>query len=757
MAKSKKSVMWQKTLAITFIVVVLGFGFAIAYLVRWQIIDGEDLKSAALDQSLVSTTLSATRGTIYDATGTKILAQTASVWTVVLEPNYVESEEDKVKISNGLSEILGIDYDTIYKKLEQNSYYTYLKRKVETSVKDQILAFKDENNIGSGIRLIEDYKRYYPYGTTASVVLGFTGTDNTGLAGLELEYEKELSGTAGRMVSAKNALGTDMPFQYEQLISAEDGYSLVLTIDETVQSIVEKYLDEGCEKYSVKNGAAAVMMNVNTGAIVALAVSGDFDPNDPFTLSDSSVQAEIDKLPEDEQDAAYSNALQKQWRNKAVSDTYVPGSVFKMVTASMALDSGAITKDTTFNCDGSYVPYPGVDPINCWVSPSAHGSETVREGICNSCNPFFMQAGKAMGSSLFYKYFKAFGLTETTGIDLPGESSGISYDEDHLLPVELATESFGQNFTITPIQMITAASAVANGGYIVQPHVVDKIIDSDGNIVESKSTEYKRQVISSDVSALVTNILEQNVSSPTATGRNGYVSGYSVCGKTGTSEKVAEWRAELASGNENALMQYIASFCGYAPADNPEYALLVFLDEPDRDTASGGGMAAPLFSKIMGEVLPYLGIEKQATDEGFDETQTTAPSLVGKTISEAKALLEENGFEFDVYNSDAQDDDAVVMQIPAANSPMPIGGKVVLYTSEDVAEKSLCTVPDFQGKSQEDCNYLATQAGIQMVMTGTSSTGNLVAQSQDIAAGEKVKPGTVVTITFIDSGASERT
>lgn len=743
--KSKKSVMWQKALGVTFVVVVIGFLYAIGYLFRWQVVMGEELRTKAIDQSLMSTTLSAMRGTIYDSTG-KVMAQSASVWTVALEPNYIEEEGDREKIAKGLSEILELDYNTVLEKTKENSAFTYLKRKVETEVKDEILAYLEENDISRGVRLIEDYKRYYPYGSTGSVVLGFTGTDNNGLAGIELEYDKELSGTQGRMVSAKNAIGTDMPFQYEQLIPAENGYDLVLTIDETVQSIVEKHLNEGADKHEVKNGATAIVMDVKTGAILALAVSDGYDSNDPFTIADPEVQKEIDALPEEEQDEAYSEALEKQWRNKAVSDTYVPGSVFKMVTGSAALDSGVITESTTYNCTGSYEAYPGTEPIDCWVHPNAHGTQTVREGICNSCNPFFMQVGQAMGGHTFFSYFNAFGFTTRTGIDLPGESASVFHSEEMLesSPVDLAVVSFGQNFTITPIQMITAAAAVANGGYIVQPHVVDRVLDSEGNIVSTANTAYKRQVISEEVSKEMTSILEENAF--TGSGHNGYVAGYRVCGKTGTSEKTAEHAAD-----PSKPMEYIASFCGFAPADDPQYALLVFYDEPNRELASGGGMAAPTFADIMKEILPYLGVEKQ----GGEENITYAPNVIGKSLSEAKSLIEEQNLSCEVYNKTTDEDTAVVMQIPSAGSEMPVDGKVVLYTTDSVEDKDLCTVPDFTGKSLAECNYEAASIGIQIVASGAANSENLQAQNQDIVAGEKVKPGTVVTVTFVDMSGQE--
>ncbi len=750
--KSKKSRLAARTYLVTFVVVVVGFLWAVGYLFRWQILRGEELKTAAMDQQLYTTTLAASRGTIYDATGTKVLAQTASVWTVVLEPNYID-DEDIPKIATGLSEILEMDYDEVMDKASQNSYFTYLKRKVETEIKDKIVLYLEENDIDRGVRFVEDYKRYYPYGTTASTVLGFTGTDNTGLAGLELYYEEELSGTAGRMVSAKNALGTDMPFQYEQLVAAEDGYDLVLTIDETVQSIMEKHLDAGCEAYDVKNGAVAILMEVDTGAIIGLAVSGDFDPNDPFTVIDKNRLTEIEALPEEEQDDAYNLAMQKQWRNKAVSDTYTPGSVFKMITASMALDSGAIAEGTNFTCTGSYVPLgaDATDEIGCWINPASHGTIDIHGGICGSCNPFFMQVAETMGRDLFYKYFQAFGLTTYTGIDLPGEAMGINYTPENMGPVELATESFGQGLTVTPIQLVTACAAVVNGGYVVQPHVVDRILDSEGNIVSSASTEPKRQAVSEDVSELVTSILGENVVS--GGGKNAYVAGYSTGGKTGTSEKIAEWREELANGNEGALVEYIASFCGIAPADDPKYILLVYFDEPNRDTASGGGQAAPVFANIMAEVLPYLGVEKDMPVQS--ENSVVAPDVVGKTAAEAKTVINEAGLYWDCLG-ELNDSDIIEMQVPPAGTALPEDGGVYIYTTTAVGEEALCEVPDFANWSLADCNYLANIAGVQILITGPSLEGDLKAQSQDISPGSLVKPGTVITVNFVDSGAAER-
>ncbi len=802
MASSNMSKMWRKTIVITSVLIFFGFGVVVANLIHWQLVRGEELHASAVDQSLQSTELTPLRGTIYDATG-KVLAQSASVWTVALEPNYIDQEEgDDVKIATCLSEVLGLDYEDVLEKTHQNSYFVYVKRKIETELRDEINAKIEEMEIGRGILLQEDYKRYYPYGSTASTVLGFTGTDNQGLAGLEIQYDEELTGTAGRLVSAKNAIGIDMPFQYDQYIEKNDGYNLILTIDETVQSIVEKHLAEGLEMWGALEGGTAVVMDVNTGAIIALSTKGDYNPNDPFTISEEAEAAipEIveegveDALEKEEQeintlqlavdtaeteeelaeakealesydrmtsediaelrvtleDEAYAAAQNKQWRNKAVSDTYYPGSVFKMITGSMALEENVATEETTYTCTGQWDFGGGIDPISCW-NHNGHGLETFVDGICNSCNPYMIWLGQKLGRQTFFDYFEAFGFTKTTGIDLPGEASSLYYDVDGLNVVELATESFGQNFSITPIQMITAMCAVANGGYLVQPHVVDRIVDSDGNVVETTDTSYKRQVISEDVSERMTQILLRNATSES--GKNGYVPGYRIAGKTGTSEKVALYWQEKAEGIDRG-MQYIVSYGGYAPADDPQYALLVFYDEPQIGGASGGSQAGPIFAAIMEEILPYLGVDPQYTEEEYENLADEAPNVIGMTIGEAKQQLEEQGYGYTVvdYTGENEDEQTVYTQVPSPGASIPQGGTVALYVAEP-EEESYVEVPNFVGCSLDDCNYLANISGVQIVISGSGSSG--YAQGQDIAAGTRVKRGSVIKVSFVSSGGVE--
>ncbi len=750
MAKGTTEKIKKKALGLMYALLIVGFGAAAISLVHWQLIEGEELKSAALEQSLRSTGLPAMRGTIYDATGTKVLAQSASVWTVVLEPHYLADNDNLRRIvANGLSEILELDAMELYERTGvAGSYYDVVERKVETDVRDRIVKFMEDNKISDGIRLIPDYKRYYPYGTVASNILGFTGDDNSGLVGLELYYEEELSGSAGRLVAAKNAFGTDMPFEYEQIVEAQDGYDLVLTIDETVQSVLEKYLAEGIEKFKIQNGAVAVMMDVDTGGILGLATHPNFDPNDPFTILDQNLLKEIETLPEgEERQEARREALNTQWRNKGVSDLYYPGSVYKMCTGSMGIEEGIITEDTTYTCKG-YEKFEGLkDPIHCW-NHSGHGTTTFREGLCNSCNPWFMHIGAELGPDVFCRYRQAFGFEDKTGIDLPGEAGSILHSREEMGKVELVVESFGQNFSITPIQMITASAAVANGGYLVRPHIVDRIVDGDGNIVKSADKSYRHQVISESTSATLSDILRQNVASGTA--RGGYVSGYRVCGKTGTSEKVDKHNQDLLK-DPTARMTYIASYCGFAPAEDPKYALLVFFDEPD-DLNNGGytagnAIAGPIFSAIMQELLPYLGVEVMYSEDEYNEQRdTVAPSVAGKTLSEALEELEEAGLEYDIIGGE-DPDQRITEQIPERGTSVPQNGKVVLYTSGYDVNSTLTEVPDFFEMDLANAVFQAAISDLQVTING-SRDDDAVVMLQGIEPGVKVKKGTVVTLTF---------
>ena len=742
MAKGKTQSFKSRSAILLALILVLGFGAA-ALRIGWlQTFQAEELRKKAVAQQLTDTTLSAKRGSIYDR-NMEPLAESATVWRVVLAPVYLKTDEDRRIVAKGLAEILEMDEEKIFEKSQQDSYYVELKRQIETDVRDKILAFcetlQEEHGInGNAVYLLDDYKRYYHKNELASAVIGFTGSDDQGLSGIEYQYDDLLTGTPGRLVTATNSVGTEMPFKYSQNIDAVDGSSLVLTIDSHIQAIVEKYLKEGIEENKVYNRAVGIVMDVNNGEVLAMASVGGFDLNDPFTLPEE-IMTEIAKLPEEERGQAESNELSKMWRNKAVSDTYYPGSVFKMFTAAMAVEEGLVTDNSSFYCPGYYV-VDGVS-MGCHLT-SGHGTQNFRESIKNSCNPAFMQIGELVGKEKFYKYYQAFGFSEKTGIDLPGEADDIFFSEDgSMLNVNLATASFGQNFAITPIQMATAVCAIANGGYIVQPHVVSQVLDSDGNIVSTVSTDVKRQAVSSETAAHIANILEENAVS--GSGKNGYVAGYRVAGKTGTSEK----KVDL---NDDGNQDYIASFCGFAPAEDAEVVCLVFFDTPTGAAYYGSQVAAPVFAKIMSEVLPYLEVPTQYTDEEIENLDVTVGSYVGMNVDEAISAAEGEGFTVTVKG----EGEKVLAQVPRASMNIPKGGNVVLYLDEASAKEQV-EVPDLRGYNVSSVNYLASIAGINVSITGAVNSALSMSSSQSIAPGTMVSPGTVVTVNFTTGGVND--
>ena len=733
MSKGTTVRMWRRALIVLTVLVVVGFSVIIIRLINLQLVNGEMLTQMATDQQLKDTKISAQRGTIYDC-NKRPLAQSATVWTVVLEPAYLKDDEKRNLVADKLSEILELDRNDIFEKSKKKSFYTVLKRKINTDIKDKIVEFQKEYKIKSGIRLIEDYKRYYPYGESASAVIGFFGADNQGLAGIQSYYNEYLTGEAGRLVIAKNAIGTDMPFDDERLIPAQNGYNLVLEIDEVIQHFLEKNLEEGIKNYDVKNRAVAIAMDVNTGAILGMAVKGGFDLNSPFEIKDEATKASIDALPEEERSKARSEALEKIWRNKAISDTYMPGSVFKMVTASMGFEENLIDEKTNFNCGGSIIPFQGARPIKCRKS-GGHGSQDFLQALCNSCNPAFVTLGQMIGPEKFYKYYTGFGFTEKTGIDLPGEANGIFFSKDgSMAPMDLAVASFGQNFSITPIQMITAAAVVANGGNLVKPHIVKQVVDTQGNIIKSSEKIIKRRVISEDTSRRIAAMLQINATSGTA--KSGYVAGYRVAGKTGTSQKIGQ------SGPDG--MDYIASYCGFAPADNPQVALLVFYDTPKGTSYYGGVVAGPTFCKTMQDILPYLGIERKYTDEELANLDISTPFLVGSKISEAKEKAQSLGFSPVVYG----EGETVVSQIPEVSTKMQKGGTIILYTEQNSNRKKVI-VPNLIGMGLASANKAALDVGLNVDIKGASADSEITCVNQSIPAGTSVEQGTVIKIEFI--------
>ena len=738
-AKGPNQRLRQRTAVLIILILVVGFGAAIARLGYLTIVQGSSLQEDAVGQQLKDTTIPAKRGTIYDANG-KVLAESASVWQVVMAPIYFKNDEQRKAAAEGLSEILELDYDNVYEKTTQESYYVVVKRKIEVEARDKVLELIDklskDYDCGNVIQLLDDYKRYYPQNDLASCVIGFTGSDEQGLEGVEYQYDSYLSGTPGRIVTAKNARGTDMPFQYEQNVAAEDGNNIYLTIDETVQSICEKYMKQGIADNNVLNRGVCIAMDVNTGAIIAMVTVDGYDLNDPYTLP-KETQKKINAMAKDKQAQAESEALAAMWRNKAITDTYMPGSVFKMCTASMALEEGKVNDSTTFVCNGSMVVSDKT--IHCHAL-GGHGTQNFVQAVCNSCNPAFIQIGQLLGMNKYCQYYQGFGFSEKTGIDLPGEADDNFWKEGTMTDVDLAVASFGQNFSITPIQMITACSAVANGGYVLQPYVVSKITDSNGNVIKNVEKKVKRQVISKETSDKMNEILGYNTSTAGATA--GYVAGYKVAGKTGTSEKIGS------KVESHFSEDYIASLCGYAPADDPQIAMLVFFDTPSGDAYYGSQVASPVFINIMSEVLPYLEIKTEYTDSELEYVDVSAGDYTGMTVSEAEAAAQNDGFTTTVKG----EGDKVIAQIPPVSSKIQTGGNVVLYT-DDTSRGETVIVPNLVGYSASEVNNVASAYGLNASFSGASDTG-VVSVTQDIAEGTSVSPGTVITVTFSSSSTT---
>ena len=718
------------------LILILGFGSIVCRLFYLQLVQGEELSEKAVDQQLSDTSVSAKRGSIYDRNG-NTLASSASVWKVILAPAYFENDKQRKYVSKELAEILGLREDDVYELASNsNSYYQTVKRRIESDERDKILSFIDKlsdqyERLTNVIVLEEDFKRYYPYNDFAAAVIGFTGSDGQGLSGLEYEYDSYLTGTPGRIITENNGWGTTMPFEYRQKEDAHDGNSLVLTIDETVQHFLEKYLKQGIIDYKVVEGAVAVCVNVKTGEVLGMAVENSFDLNDPYELADETAAKEVEKLTGQEKQERMSELLAKQWRNKAISDTYYPGSVFKVITASAVLEENAGSLTSTYNCTGSYIPYEGENPINCH-NTAGHGTQTFAEALCNSCNPAFMQMGQALGMQKYWEYFQSFGFNSRTGIDLPGEGVGLFFAEPWG-PVDLAIGSFGQGVSVTPIEMVTAVSAVANGGDLVKPYLVKQILDDKGNVVKTYEPVVKRQVISKDTADKMAQIMEKNATEGTA--KNGYVAGYRIAGKTGTSEKIGNSR-------KNAK-DYIASYCGFAPADDPQIALLVYFDTPTGEAYYGSQVAAPVFAGIMGEICPYLGIETQYTEEELEYVDTVAGNYLSMTLEEAGQKAIEDGFEPFVCGEGS----TVVAQVPQAGSKIPRGGRVVLFTTQNSTSETT-TVPDMVGMSVQEVNETAAEYSINVSFSGSVEQDGILSYAQSISPNERVSPGTVVTVYF---------
>lgn len=733
--------MWKRMVCIMLSMIIITVSVTAVSLVNIMVVHGQEYQSKASEQQLHDAYIAAERGNIYDS-NMNTLAKSATVWTVYVTPNdiaSIKSEEEKATvkslITKELSVILELEEQTVAEKLEKTkSYYVELKKKCNDETVEKVRSFLSEHKdlgLSSYIGIDQSTTRYYPENIAANV-LGFVGDDNQGLYGLELEYEEELTGVAGRVVAAKNAKGADMPFSYEKVVDAQPGNSLVLTIDSYVQYVVEKYLEKAVTDNKVAERGTCIVMNVKTGGILAMATKGDFNCNTPFELSTEETK-QVEALTGEERTKKLSELRNRQWRNKAISDAYEPGSVFKVITAAIGVEESVATYSTCFNCPG-YIVIAG-QRYSCHKH-AGHGMQNLTQATQNSCNPYFINLGQQIGVNTFSKYFQAFGLTEKTGIDLPGEAGSQYHSAEKMGPTELASESFGQTFKVTPIQLLTAISAAVNGGYLVQPHVVSKVVDSDGNIVKNVEKKQKRQVISAETSKVVCNIMEAVVDS--GGGQNAAVSGYRIGGKTGTSQKVSE----MLSSGETGL--YIASFCGVAPMDDPEIAMIFLLDEPHGSSYYGGTISAPPGGQILSEILPYLGYQPQYSDAEIMQSSKTVPSVVGKSTENAKADITAKGLSYKLVGNGEK----VVRQLPESGATVFNQGTVILYT--DTTSETLKTkVPTLTGLTLSQVNNLAAQYGINVSFKGNvNSNKAVISYQQSVAANSEVEKGTLVEVYF---------
>ena len=716
--------------------ILLGFSTLIGRLFYLSVIQNDFFQTKASNQQMRDITINANRGTIYDR-NMKVLAQSATVWTVFISPadlNAIKSEtkreETRNLIAENLSEILEVDKEKVVTQSKKSNYYEIIKKKVEEPEADKVREFAKTYDI-SCIHLIEDTKRYYPYHDFASSVIGFTGTDNQGLYGIEAKYDSYLSGTAGRIVAAKNENGTDMPFTYEKRYEPQDGNGLVLTLDYSIQYFLEKALETTVKQYKPANRAAGIVMNVNTGEILAMASEPDFDLNEPFTIADPDLAATLEGLEGDELKTATAAARERQWKNKAITEIYEPGSVFKAVTASAALEEKLFNLNSTFHCTGSIIPAAGVKPMKCHKT-TGHGTQNFGDIIVNSCNPAFVKIGQTLGANLFSKYVRSFGFAEKTGIDLPGEAKGIVYSQSSDYgPVQLASCAFGQSNTVTPIQMITAFAAVVNDGKLVTPHVVKKVLDENNNVVKNIETTVKRQVISSETSETMRPLLEAVVAANG--GSNAYVKGYRIGGKSGTAQKLGD----------TTNTKRIGSYCTFAPVDDPEIIALVLVDEPTvGNNAYGSVVAGPALGSIMADALPYLGVEPQYTEEELAQQDVSVSNYVGWDILKAQNDIKNKQLTPDVRGNGTK----VIKQTPAKGTSIPKNGKVILYTEEDSSDTKV-TVPNLVGETPARANTILTNLHLNIKLTGgASGAAGAKIYSQSIAAGTQVSIGTVIEL-----------
>ncbi len=662
--------------------------------------ESDKYQALASSQQFRTTTVKANRGTIYDQNG-QVLAQSVTVYTVYVDPQtYAERDTEKEDvIVYTLSSKLGVDAEEVRDKLYENNAYQVVAKEVEKSVATDIINAMADEGITS-VGATPTAKRYYPQNDLAANVIGHLHYDGYGIYGLEAYYDDYLTGIDGKIISARDALGAEFQYKYKQSYEAQDGASLYTNIDTTIQYYTEKALESAVKANAPKNKACAIVMNCKTGAIYAMATETDYNPNEPSVIYDEQKALLLAGLADagdiEEYNAQRSLAWNEQWTNKAISSLYFPGSVFKVVTGSAALEENAISLSDTFYCNG-VTDVQGVQ-FHCWTTHGGHGTQNFVQAMTNSCNPAFVSIGQKLGAKLFCQYFDAFGLTQKTGIDLPAEAVSLYVPYENMTPVSLASSSFGQTNKITPIQMICAYAAVVNGGNLVTPYVVDKIVDSDGNIVKQFTPTIKRQVISEETSEIMRQTLETVVT--VNSGSNVYIKGYNIGGKSGTSQKLDE----NPEGNT-----YVSSYCAFYPADDPEIIMLVMVDEPTNGLYYGSAVAAPVVSEVFTEILPYLGYYAEYTEEELESLEVTVPDVVGAGLSSAKATIETLGLNVEVVG----DGDSVVRQVPSHGNQMPKGCTVLLYT-EQGTEDEMVYVPDLTDYTLEEANEELAELGLNL-------------------------------------------
>ena len=733
-------VIQSRTFVLMLIMGILMFVLLFFRLYDLQITRHEELQGKAVSQQTRRTVVTASRGTIYDASG-NILAISASAETIILSPLEIDQAVNskttpvswtKDSLAAGLADILGKDAASIRKRMENTeSQYEVIQLRAEEDVAAKVRAYVDENDI-VGVHLVADSKRYYPYGSLAAQVIGFVGTENTGLYGLEAYYEEELEGQSGLVISAKDKAENDMLYTYEQYFAAKDGGDLTLTLDATIQYYLEKGMESMLDKFSAANGAAGVVLNAKTGGIMAMASYPNYDLNDFSTVQDKTLLERIER-----KESTLADMQLLQWRNKALNDTYEPGSTFKILTLAAALEEGVVDKTTTVNCGGS-VTVSG-QTIHC-SNKNGHGLQTLVQSVGNSCNPAFINYGLRVGNEKFYQYMESFGLMNTTGVDLGGEAVGVFASPSSFTQLDLACYAFGQNFTVTPLGLIAAQAACVNGGYLHTPYLVERITDSEGSVVYRHDDTPVRQVISEETSATVRECLEYVVAS--GTGKNGQVAGYRIGGKTGTADK-------------GQTGDVVVSFLCFAPADDPQVIMLITMDTPSRATGvyvSGGNMVAPTASSVMSEILPYLGIEPSYSAEELLGMDTTVPNVIGMSVDEAKAKLKERVLSCRVEG----DGDTITDQTPAGGAIIPGKSVVILYANEKKSTDK-CVVPTLLGRTPSEANTVAVNAGLLIRFSGTtgSESSSIRVLSQNLEAGTEVDAGTVITVQLGDTSVTD--